>query len=320
VHKQFLVSASLMAIMTGSVSAWDDTKRAEDFFTSGIEDKVSSYLTTKVENALDGKVNEFEIDITDFSEGEASFRLLMLKPLRDMDGQSTFLQAGIISQDDVNTINLGVSNRWSLRDGTVLAGLNAFYDNEIDVGHSRASLGAEILTSVGDLRFNSYTAISDTENNEDEDRDEIALDGTELEVALPLPYMPNTRLTLTSFSWDGDEGSEDSEGTITGLRMTLPKGFELEAGSIDYDKEASVDDDYVSLSFNITRYRNAAKYGQPVLVADTAYELLDVTQRRFEKVRRSNTIVKAATGAGFKFSAGTVVGTVDISGTSNDIN
>ncbi len=265
-------------------------------------------------------MSEFEIDITDFSEGEASFRLLMLKPLRDMDAQSTLLQAGIISQDDVNTISLGIANRWSLRGGTVLAGLNAFYDNEIEVGHSRASIGAEVLTSVGDLRFNSYTAISDTENNEDEDRDEAALDGTELEVALPLPYMPNTRLTMTSFSWEGDQGSDDSEGTITGLRMTLPQGFELEVGSIDYDKEASVDDEYVSLSFNITRYRNAANYGQPVLVSDKAYELLDVTQRRFEKVRRSNTIVKAATGAGFKFGVGSIVGTVDISGTSNDIN
>lgn len=319
--KYLISGASVIAITTGSVLAWSsDEQRAKEFFKSGLENKAEKYITSKVENALDGKVSEFEIDITDFSEGETAFSLLMLKPLGDDENAATFFQGGIVSQDGTNTVNLGVARRWIMNDGKMLFGLNAFYDNELDVGHSRAGIGAEVLTSVGDLRFNSYSALSDTENNEDEDRDEVALDGSEIEFSLPLPYMPNTRLRMNSFSWEGDEGAEDLEGTTTGLRATLPRGFELEAGSISYDDDDREDEDFVSLSFNVTRFRNAEKFGQPVLIADTAYALQSVVERRFEKVRRSNLITIAATQSGFNFQTGTVVGTIDITGTTADLN
>ena len=315
-RKHLVLGVSLAALTATSVAAWNDEQRAQEFFKSGLESKAERYVTDAVENALDGKVSEFEIDITDFSEGDAVYSLLYLRPLGDTESHATFFQGSLSSQDGVNTVNLGVARRWIMSDGNMLFGLNAFYDNEFDVGHSRLGAGLEVLTSVGDLRFNMYSAQSDTERNDDENRDEIALDGSDMELALPLPYLPNTRLTYETFAYDGAEGSADLEGTTIGLRAALPRGFELAAGSIDYDQEANKDEDFVSLSFNLTRYMNAEQFGQPVLVSDQAYAMQSVVERRFEKVRRSNTITKAATDTGLDFTVATTPATISIVGNS----
>ncbi len=305
----------MVALTTGSVLAWsNDEQRAKEFFSKGLESKAESYLTEKVEGALDGKINEFEIDLTNLSEGEAYYSLLYIRPLGETENSATFFQGGLSSQDGANTINLGVARRWIMNDGKMLFGLNAFYDNEFDIGHSRTSIGMEVLTSVGDLRFNSYSAISDVETNDDDNNEEVALDGSDMELALPLPYLPNTKVTMKSFAYDGREGANDHEGTTTGLRASLPMGFELAAGSIDYDDEATEDDDFISLSFNVTRYRNASKFGQPVLVSDQAYSMQSVVERRFEKVRRSNIITKAATSSGLQFGIGTQAADISIGG------
>ena len=63
--KHLVVGVSLVAMTSGSVLAWSsDEQRAKEFFSKGLESKAERYLTNKVEGALDGKVNEFEIDLT----------------------------------------------------------------------------------------------------------------------------------------------------------------------------------------------------------------------------------------------------------------
>jgi hypothetical protein len=76
------------------------------------------------------------------------------------------------------------------------------------------------------------------------------------------------------------------------MGRTLPYGLELEAGSTAYDDNAKEDADFVSLSFNIARFHQQQYVQQPVLVSDKAFALIDITGRRFEKVRRQNKIVK----------------------------
>ena len=164
------------------------------------------------------------------------------------------------------------------------------YDNEWDAGHERMSVGGEVLTSVGDIRVNSYTALSDSEivNGVEE----TALDGMDMELALPMPYLPNTRIHAKSFKWDGENGAADLEGDTISLRSALPLGFTLEAGSTSYDCNAANYADFVSLSFNIARFNQQQYVQQPKLVSSQAYQLTDITDRRFEKVRRTNRIVK----------------------------
>ena len=204
-------------------------------------------------------------------------------------GRATFFQGSIIATDVDDTLNIGLGQRWILNEGKVIAGLNLFYDNEWYAGHERMSVGGEILTSVGDVRVNSYTALSDTETVNG--AEETALDGMDMELAVPLPYLPNTRVHAKSFKWEGENGANDLEGDTISLRSALPLGFELEAGSTSYDNNAANDADFVSLSFNVARFHQQQYVQQPKLVSSQAFALIDITERRFEKVRRTNRIV-----------------------------
>jgi hypothetical protein len=273
-----------------------DEQKAKAFFAgnlkSNLQQSAENYVSSRIEQALSERFRNIEIDISDIDGEDTKFTIFSVQPLYDNSeaGRSTFFQGGIIALDDADTLNLGLGQRWTLNDGKVIAGLNLFYDNEWDVGHERVSVGGEVLTSVGDFRVNSYTALSDTETVDG--FYETALDGMDMELALPLPYLPNTRIHAKSFKWDGENGAADLEGDTISLRSALPFGFTLEAGGTSYDDAAKEDADFVSLSFNIARFHNQQYVQQPVLVSDKAFALIDITERRFEKVRRKNQIVK----------------------------
>ena len=305
-HKRIIVGSSGFLLLTAAAfaqSGQSDEEKAKAFFKNGLEQSAENYVSSRIEQSLSERFQNLEIDISDIDGEDTRFTIFTVQPLYDNPeaGRSTFFQGSIMALDDADTINLGLGQRWILNDGKVIAGLNVFYDNEWDAGHERVSIGGEVLTSVGDFRANSYSAVSDTE--EVNGVDETALDGMDIELAFPLPYLPNTRIHAKSFSWEGHDGADDLEGTTTSLRSALPMGFELEAGSTSYDDGAKEDADFVSLSFNIARFNEQKYVQQPKLVSDNAFELTDITDRRFEKVRRQNKIVKqvatAEQGGGF---------------------
>jgi adhesin/invasin len=269
-----------------------DEAKAKAFFKDSLEQSAENYVSARIEQSLSERFRNVEIDIADLDGEDTKFSIFTVQPLYDNQaaGRATFFQGGIIATDNDDTLNLGLGQRWILNQGKVIAGLNLFYDNEWDAGHERMSVGGEVLTSVGDIRVNSYTALSDSEivNGVEE----TALDGMDMELALPLPYLPNTRIHAKSFKWDGENGAADLEGDTISLRSALPLGFTLEAGSTSYDGNAANDADFVSLSFNIARFHQQQYVQQPKLVSSQAYQLTDITDRRFEKVRRTNRIVK----------------------------
>lgn len=282
-----LISASALA-----QSARSDEEKAKAFFKKNLEQSAENYISGHIEQSLSERLGNIEIDITDLDGDDTKFTIFTVQPLYDnpQAGRATFVQGGIIVLDDADTFNLGLGQRWILSDGKMIAGLNLFYDNEWDAGHERMSIGGEVLTSVGDFRVNSYTALSDTESVNG--LQETALDGMDMELALPLPYLPNTRVHAKSFKWEGENGANDLEGDTISLRSALPMGFEVEAGSTSYDNSAKEDADFVSLSFNVAHFYRQKYVQQPVLVSSQAFALTDITDRRFEKVRRNNQIVK----------------------------
>lgn len=298
-HKYFVYGVSGFVLLSATAfaqSGQSDEEKATAFFKNNLEQSAENYVTSSIEQSLSERFRNVEIDITDLDGDDTKFTIFTVQPLYDNPdaGRATFFQGGIIALDDADTLNLGLGQRWILNDGKVIAGFNLFYDNEWDAGHERFSVGGEVLTSVGDLRVNSYTALSDTEIVNG--ASETALDGMDMELAVPLPYLPNTRIHAKSFSWDGHDGGEDVEGTTTSLRSALPFGFELEAGSTSYDDDIKDNADFVSLSFNIARFHSQQYVQQPVLVSDKAYQLTNIADRRFEKVRRNNQIVKQNAG------------------------
>ena len=191
-----------------------------------------------------------------------------------------------------------------------MAGLNVFYDNEWDAGHERASLGFELLSTVGDFRYNHYIALSDQENVSDVE--EQALDGFDTELSVPLPYLPTTRLRAKSFAWEGENGADDLEGSTISLSADLPKGFQLEVGTTSYDGDVLADQDFIYLSFNLARYKQ--KEPSHHFVSKQAYGLQDVSHRRFEKVRRSERIVKQRGSTSLGLNMGEKAGTITFTG------
>ena len=278
-------------IFVGQAGA-SDAQKAEAFFKNNLAQSAENYVSARIEQSLSERFRNVEIDITDLDGEDTRYSIFTVQPLYDNPsaGRATFFQGGIIATDNDDTFNLGLGQRWILNDGKVIAGLNLFYDNEWDAGHERMSVGGEVLTSVGDLRVNSYTALSDMQTVNGVE--ETALDGMDMELALPLPYLPNTRIHAKSFKWDGENGAADLEGDTISLRSALPLGFSLEAGSASYDANAANDADFVSLSFNVARFHQQQYVQQPKLVSSQAFALIDITERRFEKVRRTNRIVK----------------------------
>ena len=294
-RKYFVYGVSGFALLTSAAfaqSGQSDEEKAKAFFKNSLEQSAEGYVTSRIEQSLSERFRNVEIDIADLDGEDTKFSIFTVQPLYDNQaaGRATFFQGGIIATDNDDTLNLGLGQRWILNQGKVIAGLNLFYDNEWDAGHERMSVGGEVLTSIGDIRVNSYTALSDSEivNGVEE----TALDGMDMELALPLPYLPNTRIHAKSFKWDGENGAADLEGDTISLRSALPLGFTLEAGSTSYDGNAANDADFVSLSFNIARFHQQQYVQQPKLVSSQAYQLTDITDRRFEKVRRTNRIVK----------------------------
>lgn len=255
--RKFLVTGiSGFAFMTAVTLAQDglsDEEKAKAFFKNNLQELAENYVSARIEQSLSERFRNVEINISDIDGEDSQFTIFTVQPLYDNReaGRSTFFQGSIIALDDTDTLNLGLGQRWILNDGKVIAGLNLFYDNEWDAGHERMSVGGEILTSVGDFRVNSYTALSDTETVNG--ANETALDGMDMELALPLPYLPNTRIHAKSFKWDGHDGAGDIEGTTMSLRSALPYGFELEAGSTSFDNDTIQDTDFVSLSCNRAR-------------------------------------------------------------------
>lgn len=293
-RKNYLLIATSVAILSLSFGAQsNDEDEAKDFFKSHMRQSGEDYVTSKIEQSIESRFRNVEIEITDLDGDDTRYSIFTVQPLYEnlSAGRVTFFQGSIIALDDDETFNLGLGQRWLFNNNKIIAGLNVFYDNEWDVGHERMSIGGEILTSVGDIRLNSYQALTNAKTNDD-GNEEKALDGMDIELALPLPYLPSTRIHAKAFEWEGEDGARDIEGDTISLRTALPFGFELEAGRTSYDNSNKQDADFVSLTFNVARFHNQQYVEQPKLISDTAYQLTDIIERRFEKVRRTNTIVK----------------------------
>ena len=300
-RKYFVFGVSGFALLTAGAfaqSGQSDEAKAKAFFKNNLQQSAEDYVASRIEQSLSERFRNVEIDIADIDGEDTKFSIFTVQPLYDNPaaGRATFFQGSIIAMDDADTLNLGLGQRWILNDGKLIAGLNLFYDNEWDAGHERMSVGGEALTSVADFRVNSYTALSDTKTVNG--AEETALDGMDMEMALPLPYLPNTRIHAKRFKWEGENGGNDIEGDTLSLRSALPLGFTLEAGTTSYDNNAANDADFVSLSFNVARFHQQQYVEQPQLISNKAYALVDITERRFEKVRRSNQIVKQVRNAG----------------------
>ena len=123
-----------------------------------IKNKLKNELTSNTNSYLNSTLGKIfptaEVSLSSGTSDKVTGSILFVSPLSDINNKENtlFTQGSIyFSDDDRETLNLGIGNRKLLINDTLMLGANIFYDNEIDYGHTRASFGVEAISSVGKM-------------------------------------------------------------------------------------------------------------------------------------------------------------------------
>lgn len=272
--KKFLII--ILTLFVFNVSNADTSKIKDNFFSS-------------IESFLDGNFDDTDFSIKSTEGLKPQIGILTFKPLNDTDQGLTFFQGSFFTHDggDRNTLNLGLGKRILSNDESVMFGLNAFYDHEIDYDHQRASIGGEIKSSILELSTNHYFAISNEVTGKNNIKEEVA-DGYDLEFGAHVPYIPTAKMYAKIFEYDIPGGS-DYEGVEYSSNIGIPNsGMNFEVGYKDYGNNGYEDQWFFNLTFSLNKMNPNTS-----LVSDKAFERVSMKDKKYEKVRRENIIVKS---------------------------
>jgi len=258
-----------------------------------------SWLT----NLLSTRQGVTEISITGITSSEPVWSFMFLRPVtesRDLR-DNTFIQSSLFREGGRTTFNLGYGYRRMVCDEKVLLGTNIFFDHEFPYDHQRMSVGGELRTTVGEINTNLYRALTkwkDVGGN----MEERALGGYDAEVALAVPYIPSAHMRFKHFCWNGEDNIEDVKGNTFSLTGSLYEGLSVEAGYTDYNSgtnEGRSFERFLTLAYNFSFGGNDVNRATKPHTISTPYTFESMVDRRFEKVRRENRIMKARRNASF---------------------
>ena len=256
---------------------------------------LTNKATTFVKDAIQEYVPNTEISITGTEDAKPQWEIITVQPIIDLGDDLTFFQGSLLRWNgDRDTINLGLGQRKFFDDKAIMAGLNAFYDHEFSVDHSRLGFGAEVITSVGEARTNRYYANSNSRINKNKDSNqETVMDGYDYEVGTHIPYIPTWKVFAKYFWWDVPGTIVDNEGYTYTTEFTTPYGFIVSAGLTKYDNSKD-DAPFIKISWNTSGVNNDQK-----ILKDIAYDLKSVEDKKLTKVRRENRILNNRFRVGF---------------------
>ena len=266
----------ILTLFIFNVSNADTLKIKDNFFSS-------------IESFLDGNFEDTDFSIKSTEGLKPQIGILTFKPLNDTDDGLTFFQGSFFTHDggDRNTLNLGFGKRILSNDESFLFGLNAFYDYEIDYSHQRASIGGEIKSSILELSTNYYFAVSNEVTGKNNIKEEVA-DGYDLELGAHVPYIPTAKVYAKIFEYDIPGGS-DYEGVEYSSNIGIPNsGVNFELGYKDYGNIGYDDHWFLNLTFSLSKISPNTNF-----VSDEAFERVSMKDKKYEKVRRENLIVKS---------------------------
>ena len=272
-----------------------------DLKTSALN-KASSIVNSKTNTAVGSFLNEHfptsEFSLSSGLTDKVRGGVLVVAPLSDPSNitNTIFTQGSLYFSDEGRkTLNLGLGNRFLTLDNKLLLGANAFYDHEFPYDHGRTSLGLEAKSSVGEINYNKYFRHTSWKKGKG-DKQEKALDGHDIEIGAPLPYLPWAKIYTKKFYYEAGDGVEDLKGDDLKLSAELPFGIGVEIGKRSYSSSGQVDEEFVNITWStsVGRNKDASLFE---LVSDEAYQLTSVEDKRYDKVRRENLIVKQKSGS-----------------------
>ena len=294
--KTTLVSALLTTTigLSMSVNAQTASEVANSLKNTAI-DKAKSFTNNLAETSLESLVDRTEVTIEGFEGSKPTFNILTTQPITESEDlkDTTFWQGSIFSNDGRETLNLGLGYRRLSDDEKWLSGINLFYDHEFPYDHRRASIGAELKSSLVEFNANKYYGLSNALTGENGVQ-ETALGGFEFELGTQIPYIPGTKFFAKQFKWDGEDGGADLKGKTYSLDIgrEILTNTSLEAGIHDYDG-TKASEKFAKLTYY---FGKQSKTVGPFIAAAAFDNLKSMKDKRLDKVRRTNTIVKQKGG------------------------
>jgi hypothetical protein len=294
--EQLLLNSSQLAISLQQ----GNTEAVLKNDVSNLVDKTSEGW---LRNLLSTKQGVTEISFQGITGDNPVWSFLFLRPLtesRDLKN-NTFFQGSVFREDGRTTLNAGYGYRRLVNDKKVLVGTNIFYDHEFPYNHQRMSVGCEIRTTVGEINANLYKGLSGWKNV-DNNIAEKALGGYDTEIALAFPYIPSAQFRYKHFNWIGVENTPDLKGNTFSITATISNGLSVEAGYTDYlngyaDYNKDSVERFVKVAYSIGI--GAKKAASKPRISNSAYAFESMVDKRFDKVRRENRIIKARRSSNF---------------------
>jgi hypothetical protein len=273
--KRYIILLISTLIFASSTSIADTSKIKNDFFSS-------------IESFLDGNFEDTDFSIKSTEGLKPQIGILTFKPLNDTDEGLTFFQGSFFTHDgDRETLNLGLGKRMFNEDDSAMFGLNVFYDHELDYNHQRISIGGEIKSSILELSTNHYFGTSGEQTGKNNIKEEVA-DGYDLEFGAHVPYIPTAKMYAKIFEYD-IPGASDYEGVEYSSNIGIPNsGVNFEVGYKEYGNNAYEDQWFFNLTFSLSKMNPNTSF-----VSDKAFERVSMKDKKYEKVRRENLIVKS---------------------------
>ena len=146
--------------------------------------------------------------------------------------------------------------------------------------------GAEIRSSILELNSNYYFALSNSRTGKDNIKEEVA-DGYDIEIGAHVPYVPTAKFYTKYFEYDIPGGS-DFEGLEYSSKIGVPNsGIDFEIGFKDYANNGSDDEWFFNLTFSLNKINADRNF-----ITDKAFERVSMKDKKYEKVRRENIILK----------------------------
>jgi len=260
------------------------------------KNQVTQQGTSVLNNLFSTQRGTTEIGATTMQNGLPIWNILLVRPIYESNDKihTTFTQMSVFNQNNRTTGNFGLGYRQLVADKKVLLGTNAFYDYEFPYSNQRASVGGELRTTVGEINLNYYVGTSGWVTTTSSVQ-EKSLGGYNAELAVALPYLPTTKLRANTFSWAGVSGLPNTNGMQYSITGPLWYGLNLDIGRVIYNNNTLTNSNYAKLMWifggDLSPSQKQFQY------SNSAYTLGSMEERRYEKVRRENLIVKASSNS-----------------------
>jgi len=250
----------------------------------------------KKELATDDKLFPDWLRRTDFifnfqENNKPLFSLESIQPLYENSFDTFFVQGRAAYSDEDATLNIGAGYRRLLLDNALMLGVNSFYDATAKSQHQRWGVGIEAFSQYGTLRGNYYNAMSGNKIASVDNGNTIteqALDGADVSLETPVPYLPWVLVTGKAFYWDAIN-VKNVRGWDILVRMQLFDDLEVEAGVTDDNRKPK--EGLVTLTWHFGAPDHIRHTALNTPFANQFMTVRNLQDFRLEKVRRHNDIV-----------------------------